>query len=71
MSNNHIPKFSKVSLRVKVKGDEDLSVNLNTFENCGLMITGDFLIITIDEKDGTKGKIFNLKDIVEYKTYTT
>lgn len=69
MSNNHIPKFSKVSLRLKLRGSEDLSIHTNTFENCGLMITGDYLIITIDDSDGTNGKIFELKDILEYKTY--
>ena len=69
MTNNHIPKFAKVSLRVKLKGGEDLDIYTRTFENCGLMITGDYLIITIDEEDGSNGKVFNLKDVLEYKTY--
>ena len=69
MANNHIPKFAKVSLRVKLKGAEDLDIYTRTFENCGLMITGDYLIITIDDGEGTNGKVFNLKDVLEYKTY--
>lgn len=69
MANNHIPKFAKVSLRLRLRGTDDLSVHTSTFENCGLMITGDYLIITIDDGEGTNGKIFNLKDVLEYKTY--
>lgn len=69
MTNNHTPKFAKVSLRVKLKGDEDLNIYTRTFENCGLINTGDYLIITIDEEDGSNSKVFNLKDVLEYKTY--
>ena len=41
------------------------------FENCGLVITGDFLIIVTDDIKNrtTTGKIYKMIDIDGYKTY--
>lgn len=67
------PKFGKVELLVKTVGN---SRTLETFDDCGLMITGDYIIVILDEKDDinntltSTGNIFNLKDIVSYKTHT-
>jgi hypothetical protein len=66
------PKFGKVELLTK---SGNVSRTLETFEDCGLMITGDYIIVILDEKDDINntltsiGSIFNLKDIVSYKTY--
>jgi hypothetical protein len=65
------PKFSKVELLVK----ENIGLTKKTFEDCGLMITGDYIIVILDEKDDinnsltSTGKIFNLKEIDSYKTH--
>lgn len=65
------PKFSKVELLVKLSSTR---TNL-TFEDCGLMITGDYIIVILDEKDEINntltsvGKIFPLKDVDSYKTH--
>ncbi len=67
------PKFGKVELLMKSGGH---SRTLETFEDCGLMITGDYIIVILDEKDDinnpltSTGNIFNLKDIVSYKTHS-
>ena len=61
------PKFGKVELLIRTGGS---SRSLETFEDCGLMITGDYIIVIIDEKDDinntltSTGNIFNLKDSV-------
>jgi hypothetical protein len=66
------PKFGKVELLIRTGGN---SRTLETFEDCGLMITGDYMIVILDEKDDinntltSTGNIFNLKDIVSYKTH--
>jgi hypothetical protein len=70
MSINTVPKFSKVVLRRRIEFSEDYDLTTDTYENCGLMITGDFMIVTIDEGDAsTKGKVYKLSDIFDYKTY--
>ncbi len=70
MSINAVPKFSKVALRRKLELEEGYDLVIDTYENCGLMITGDFMIVTIDEGDAsTKGKVYKLSDIFDYKTY--
>jgi hypothetical protein len=63
MSINTVPKFSKVVLRRRIEFSEDYDLTTDTYENCGLMIT-------IDEGDAsTKGKVYKLSDIFDYKTY--
>lgn len=77
MNINTAPKFGKVELLIKNEGygDKDLrSTTKIEFLDCGLMITGDYIIVVIDEKDElnhdlTTGNIFNLKDVSAYKTH--
>lgn len=73
---NTVPKFGKVELLRKISSVEDTpSTTLISFDDCGLMITGDYIIVILDEKDEmlntltSNGKIFPIKDILEYKTY--
>jgi len=66
------PKFGKVELLIRTGGN---SRTLETFEDCGLMITGDYIIVIVDERDDinnsltSTGKIYPMKDIVSYKTH--
>lgn len=66
------PKFGKVELLIKTG---PTSRTKETFEDCGLMITGDYIIVIIDEKDDinntltSTGKIFKLTDIESYRTH--
>lgn len=66
------PKFGKVELLIRTGIG---SRTVETYEDCGLMITGDYIIVILDEKDDinntltSTGTIFNLKDIVSYKTH--
>jgi hypothetical protein len=66
------PKFSKVELLIK----KDInSVVKETFEDCGLMITGNYIVVILDEKDEinnsltSTGKIFDLRVIDSYRTH--
>lgn len=72
--SNTIPKFPMVkiilnSTNLNGMRNKGFSRDSLTFEDCGLMITGDYLIITSEKLDGTVGSVFPLKDIHEYKTY--
>jgi hypothetical protein len=73
MTTNNICKFSKVSIRIKSKGGESsdgFNLFTVTYENSGLTITGNFMIVTIAEKDDSnKSIIFSLDEIYDYKTY--
>jgi hypothetical protein len=66
------PKFGKVELLIKTGGN---SRTKEEFEDCGLMITGDYIIVILDEKDDinntltSTGNIFHLKDVQSYKTH--
>lgn len=71
-----IPKFSKVEI---ILLDDNKNKGLPSkekleFFDCGLMITGDYIIVTIDTKEGVDkpnvslGKIFHLNKIEAYKT---
>jgi hypothetical protein len=63
-----------VTLHYEPSGHK-FTINIS-FEDCGLMITGDYIIVIIDERDEIKdaltstGKIFPLKDIAAYKTHS-
>ena len=65
------PKFGKVELLVNTGSAR---TNL-TFEDCGLMITGDYIIVILDEKDEmnhtltSTGKIIKIKNVDSYKTH--
>jgi hypothetical protein len=78
VNSNMAPKFSKVELLIKDTKGSDLlgSTTKIEFDDCGLMITGDYLVIIIDERNelnGTltsTGKIFEMKTIQAYKTHS-
>ena len=73
------PKFKKIKLLLKVDNETD-SLMTNkyniTHEDCGMVITGDYIIITedqgnntIDEEQSSVGKIYSLKEIDSYKLF--
>jgi hypothetical protein len=77
MNINKTSTFGKVEILLK---DVNSSVSIASvtkieFYNCGLMITGDYIVVVIDEKDDinnnltSTGRIFNLKDVSAYKTH--
>lgn len=72
--NLKAPKFNKVELLLS--NNDSLSVIKEEFNNCGLMITGDYIIITTDETTEINhslintGNIFNLKNVLSYRTHS-
>lgn len=75
---NTAPKYSKVELLIKHNESFDGVLTGTTkidFLNCGMIISGDYLIIVIDGNDELSdaltsiGRIFNLKEVSGYKTY--
>lgn len=77
MSSNRAPKYSKIEILLKTKSkDKDIeSTTKLEFLDCGLMITGDYIVVIIDEKDEIQnsltstGKIFSLSEVSGYKTH--
>lgn len=84
MFDTKMPKYSKIEVILKDKSEEIWNDGLKssvpqkthyTFEDAGLVITGNSLIIVIDGKNeiddtlSSTGKIFDLKDVATYKTY--
>lgn len=78
MPSNTAPKFGKVEILLKsdtYNNIDKLSTTNVTFEDCGLMITGDYIIVIIDAKDEiantltSTGKIFHLSTVQAYKTH--
>jgi len=77
MNTNRAPKFGKVELLLKnnLKTNDLTSTTRVQFLDCGLTITGDYIIVTIDEKDDinntltSTGKIFHLNEVSAYKTH--
>jgi hypothetical protein len=76
---NRAPKFGKIELLIKQSKTSDKSIQPTErveFLDSGLMITGDHIIVVIDERDElnntltSTGKIFNLNDVVAYKTHS-
>lgn len=79
MSTNRAPKYSKVEILLKTK-TSDKSIDSTSkleFLDCGLMITGDYIVVIIDEKDEinnsltSTGKIFSMSEVSGYKTHTS
>ena len=76
MASNMAPKFGKVELLVRVNNSDLPSTTNISYDDCGLMITGDYIIVIIDERDEANntltstGKIYPMKDIVAYKTHS-
>lgn len=86
---NSVPKFKKVDIIIKstksskINASDGLITNVQStekveFEDCGLMISGNILIVIIDESptelekvlaSRTTGHIFKLEDVVKYQTY--
>lgn len=75
MSFNMAPKFGKVELIIKSSNPQNLSTTKLEFDDCGLMITGDYIIVILDESDDVKhtltstGTIFHLNEVKAYKTH--
>ena len=74
---NRAPKFGKIELLLrKYKNSNIDSINKVEFLDAGLMITGDHIIVIIDERDElnntltSTGKIFKLNDVTAYKTHS-
>jgi hypothetical protein len=69
------PKFGKVELLIKEAIHSD-SIEKLTYDDCGMVITGDYLIIVEDEKENIEttktstGTIFNLSQVKSYKTHS-
>jgi hypothetical protein len=76
---NRAPKFGKIEVLLKSQPTGDKSIQpteILEFLDSGLMITGNFLVVVIDERDELKntltstGKIFNLDNVLAYKTHS-
>ena len=76
---NRAPKFGKIELLLKQPRTSDMGIQPTErveFLDSGLMITGDHIIVIIDERDElnntltSTGKIFNLNDVLAYKTHS-
>ena len=73
------PKFRKIILLLKDKNSKDKDIVPTVkieHEDCAMIITGDYVIITEDEDvnnidvpSSIKGKIYELKEIDSYKLY--
>lgn len=66
-------KFEKISLLFKVTKTKDFNLpvtEVRDFFDCGLVITGDYLIIISDDNTTSTGNIFPLSEIITYKTKT-
>jgi len=65
------PKFSKVELILKDGENRDII----EYVDCGMVITGDYIIIVEDEKDieetttNSTGTIYHINEIAQYKTH--
>jgi|TARA_Y100000389_G_scaffold169148_1_gene175205 hypothetical protein len=68
------PKFGKVELLLKDK-DNGLARNKVEYDDCGMIITGDYIIIVLDDKvdiettNTSTGKIYHMSEIDSYKTH--
>ena len=72
MDRNVAPTFHKVEILVKnmVNNIELPSINKVEYSNAAMMISGNFMIITTLEVDGSQiSKIYHLSEIHAYKTY--
>lgn len=66
------PKFGKVELIVK----EGNNLKKLEYDDCGMVITGDYIIIVEDEKDDVEtsttstGTIYHMSEVSKYKTHS-
>ena len=74
------PKFKKVELLLyknkSNKNDDILSLYKISYDDCAMVITGDFIIITlesgdnnIDTPNSVIGKIYKLEEVDSYRLY--
>lgn len=65
------PKFGKVELILK-EGDNRERIS---YDDCGMVITGNYIIIVEDEKSDVEttttstATIYNISEIAQYKTH--
>jgi hypothetical protein len=65
------PKFRKVELILK-DGD---SRDVIDYDDCGMVITGDYIIIVEDEKDieetstSSTGTVYHMSEVAQYRTH--
>lgn len=72
MDRNVAPTFHKVEILIKnmVNNVELPSISKIEYSNAAMMISGNFIIITTLENDGSQiSKIYHLGEIHAYKTY--
>jgi len=68
------PKFGKVELLIKDGKNGEFRTKVE-YDDCGMVITGDYIIIVIDEKNDVEttetstGKIYHMDNIDSYKTH--
>jgi len=73
------PKFRKIILLLKDKNSKDKDIVPTVrieHEDCAMIITGNYVIITEEENDNNidvpssvKGKIYDIREIDSYKLY--
>ncbi len=71
------PKFGKVELILKngKDGTFESSRTKVEFDDCGMVITGDYIIIVVDEKTDVEttttstGTIYHMSKVHSYKTH--
>jgi hypothetical protein len=65
------PIFGKIELLIKEKN----KINKEEFYDSGMVITGDYIIIVVNERDDVEttnsstGIIYNMGDIKSYRTH--
>lgn len=74
-------KFDKIEILIKTIVDDVVmpSTTKIEFNDCGLNITGEYMIISVEERVETNAKInttvtnriYNLSEVVAYKTFIT
>ena len=73
MTTNRAPKYGKVEILLKT--ENSLRIDRIEYEDCGLMITGDYIVVIIDAKDEinntltSTGQIYQLSQVSAYKTH--
>lgn len=63
------PIYKKIELLLLKDRNDPLMTKAISFETASFILSGDFIIITSDDKDNNKSDVFNLHDVKAYKTY--
>lgn len=67
------PKYAKIQLTWKAHSDQEEKIT--EYEDCGMVVTADKVIIVKDTHDSvsnmqkTEGSVFELSDLKSYATY--